>query len=715
MIRSTRTLSLAAVCVMLLSACGGGGGAGIPASNVAPPTSVTTLPAAPNTANFTWGQALLKQLSYSGPATTGSMSVQVLVSMQNAPGLLQYAAQVSDPRSGLYRHWLTPQQIAAQYGASASNYATVAKYFASNGLHVGGWPQRETLEVTGSLAAFAKAFGTSFGMYTFEGKPIFAPTGSPHFSTPLPVAAVYGLVAAQPLHTYIIHNNNAAYYGYSPQQLSAGFDYSGAWNAGYTGSGIKVGIIGTGPILQSNGSDADSASLGTLWNAKMASITQVAATNQAPTTQNGGTGTGAVDNAGPFLAAPPPVTAPCTPTGNPNIGLNDYGTCNPEDGEAQLDTQSIASLAPGATVLFYMGFEKYCYVTSGPSAGTVYAPPCNTGDEPQQYEGIQIADDEIQQAIADNQADALSLSFGAPENIYAAYGLITSSGPPGVEQVEYASLAAEGIAVFVSSGDDGAWDCVDPLTGNYLGEACVSYPASDPNVVGVGGVNIPLDENGNLTGSIGAWADNTTLGGNPTNCMNQQGVPFCNDVGSGGGVSSVFTPPPWQTATLGVGMREIPDMSLDADPNTGPSIVINAAYGGGPEAIGGTSASAPEAAAQWGIILQACKASATCNKGGATGYRLGNPAALLYAIYGTSSPSLATGAYSSSFVPQLNYAQTFYDVIYGGNQAVPPSGAPTPSTTPNGYQSGPGYDQVTGLGAPFTGHLIQAITGTKVP
>ncbi|MGC2242942.1 MAG: protease pro-enzyme activation domain-containing protein, partial [Candidatus Aquilonibacter sp.] len=313
MIRSLRTLSVAAVCAMLLSACGGGGGgAGIPASGGAP-TLVSTLPASPNTSNFSWGQPLLHQLSYSAPVTVGSMSVQVLVSMQNPQGLMQYAAQVSDPRSGLYRHWLTPQQIAAQYGASASDYATVAKYFASNGLHVGGWPQRETLEVTGSLAAFTKAFGTGFGMYTFEGKPIVAPTGVPHFSTPLPVAAVYGLVAAQLQHAYIIHNNNASYFGYSPQQISSGFDYSGAWSAGYTGSGVKVGIIGTGPILQSNGSDADSASLATLWNAKMATITQVAATNQPPTTLNGGTGTGAVDNAGPCLTSPPPVTGPCTP------------------------------------------------------------------------------------------------------------------------------------------------------------------------------------------------------------------------------------------------------------------------------------------------------------------------------------------------------------------------------------------------------------------
>jgi kumamolisin len=703
--RTLRAFGAILAGAIFVTACGGG--SHVTPATLGEPSSTNGAPVAANTANFAWGAPLLQQIAYRGAITAGSLSVQVMVTMQNANGLLQYAAAASDPRSGLYRHWLTPQQIGSQYGASAANYAAVANYFASKGLHVGGWPQRETLEVTGSLAALEKAFGTGFGTYTFEGEAIIAPTGTPHFTTPLPVVAVYGLVGAQPNHTYIIHNNNATYYGYSPQQLATGFDYSGAWNAGFTGSGINVGIIGTGPILQSNGSDADSAALGRYWNAKLGSITQIAASNQPATTQNGQTGTGAVDNAGPYLTSPPPVTAPCTPTGAVNSGLNNFAVCNAEDGEAQLDTQSIASLAPGANELFYLGYESYCVYASGTDEGDLYAPPCASGDTPQQYEGIRISDDEIQQAIADNKADALSLSFGEPENIAAYVGYVqgaATSGAPGVGQIEFASLAAEGIAVFVSSGDNGAWDCVNPTTGDYTGQACVSYPASDPNVVAVGGVNIPLDENGNLTGSITAWADNTTLGGNGS---------FSNNVGSGGGVSSVFTPPPWQATTTGATMREVPDIALDADPLTGPSIMINAAYGGVLEAVGGTSASAPESAAQWGIVLQACKASSTCNEGGTYGYRLGNPAPLLYAIYGTSS--LAKAAYTSSFKPALSYAQVFYDVVYGNNQAVPPSATPLPTSTPGGYAAGPGYDQVTGLGVPFTGHLIQAITGTTVP
>ena len=411
--------------------------------------------------------------------------------------------------------------------------------------------------------------------------------------------------------SYLIHGNSANFYGYSPQQLADGFDFSGAYSAGFNGAGINVGIIGTGPILNANGGDDDTAALAQLWNAKLGNITQVAASPQPATTANGNTGTGAVDANPTGLTSPPPVTSPsCTPTSP----FQNYQLCNPEDGEAQLDTESVASLAPGATTLFYMAFNaaEACYNPTTSSYDPPTGTTCPSGDDAEQAEGIGLSDDEIQQAIADNKADAISMSFGLPENLGELFGYIGTVANPGPGQVEIASLTAEGMAVFVSSGDNGAWECFDPNTGLPTGTACVSYPASDQNAVAVGGVNIPLDEAGNLTGSISAWADNTTQGGNGA---------FQNNVGSGGGVSADFTAPAWQAADDSAqAERELPDIALDADPNTGPGIVFNAAYNGGPRlAIGGTSAAAPESAAQWAIVLQACKASATCNKGRRTG------------------------------------------------------------------------------------------------
>ena len=690
---STRAIAALAAAA-LLSACGGGHGGGTPA-----------VPSAPNpvshgsSGNIAWGSDVISQLPYQGAVQGNvSLSTVVAVRMRDAQGLVQYAQQASTPGSPVYRRWLTPQDIGNRFGATQSDYTAAASYLQQFGLNVGTWPQREVLTVSGTTSQFQRAFGTTFGKYELGGKQIIAPAGAPKVPATVPIVGAIGLMNAPLMRSDFIHGTNAQFFGYSPQQVATGFDFSGAYSNGINGNGINVGIIGTGPILDATGKDADAAAYGSFWNAKMATIQEVDAVAQPASAANGNTGTGAVDPYPGGLAPVPPVTAPCQ-----SQGIPDYTTCNPEDGEAQLDTESIASLAPGSTVLFYNAYNPgECLNPNGylepPSGGT-----CPSGDTPYPLEGIGLTDDSIQQAIADNKADAISMSFGLPENWAQAFGLIGTS-TPGIEQVEVASLAAEGIAVFVSSGDDGAWECFDPNTYAPLGMPCVSYPASDPNATAVGGVNIPLDESGNLTSSITAWADNTTLGGDGS---------FSNNVGSGGGVSSVFAAPSWQAATTGATMRELPDMSLDADPDSGQSIMM---YGGtayqGVFASGGTSMAAPEAAAQWALVLQACKASATCNTGGATGYRLGNAAPLYYAIYGTSK--LAKGPVTGP-APQLDYDHVFADVIYGGNQAYP---APVPTGTPlptSGYESGPGYDQVTGVGAPMTGHLVQSITGTKLP
>lgn len=704
----TRALAFAALSALVLSGCGGGhsGTTSLPQTQGQTTGGYNT-----TSGTFAYGQALISKLTYMGPAKPATgLSIVVGVRMQNPSGLLAYAQSASDPSSPSYRRWLTPLQIGQMYGATASNYQSAANYLRSFGLQVGGWPQREVLSVSGSTAQFGAAFGTTFGMYTFEGKQVVAASGSPHVPSTVPITSA-PLIGATAARTYMIRNNNAAYYGYAPQQLATGFDYSGAYSAGYTGSGISIGITGTGPILASDGKSDDLTALHTYWRAPVASLVQVNASPQPAATVNGQTGTGSVDYNPTNLSAAPPVTNPNCTEYPPPLYIPNFNTCNPEDGEAQLDTQSQASLAPGATVLFYMAYNsnEFCIINSSGNIDPIPpdGPTCPVGETPYPVEGLSIVDDAIQQMIADDRADAVSMSWGEPENDaqYDCYvqGGAGCSGVPPVGQIEMASLAAEGIAVFVSSGDDGAWECFDPASGAPLGTPCVSYPASDPNVTAVGGVNIPLDESGNLTGAITAWADNTTLGGNGS---------FGNNVGSGGGVSSIFSAPAWQAATLGNSMRYLPDMSLDADPNTGPSVFIDVDYGYPPEAIGGTSAASPEAAAMWALVLQACKASASCNQGGTYGYRLGNPAPLLYSIYSTSS--YAVGTYSG-FTPHLSYAQVFYDITYGDNQAAPSTAAPAPATTPSGYNAGPGYDQVTGVGAPFGGHLLQAVTGTQAP
>ena len=694
-----QSLLAGALLPVFAAACSGGSGNALP-SGTAPQSPIYTGPA--TLADFQWDKKLVAQSQYLGPVP-GNLVISMTagVTLQNQAGLLQYAQDASNPKSSLYRKFLTPQEIGARYGASQSDYASVAQYFTSYGINVGGWPQRLALAMSGSVNAFSKALGTPFGVYRYGTRTFVAPSGAPHFAKALPVRAFSGLAQMTRNRSYYIRISNADLAGLSPQQIAHGFDYSGAYAAGFSGTGINVGIVGTGPIdLSARG---DSAAYAKTYKTALAPIAVVPAVAQTASPSNNNTGTAPFDPNPAGLATPPPVTAPCSqtkPAGFP-FAVNNYTVCNPEDGEAQLDTQSVASLAPGSNVLFYLAYNGGTCVTSSGNLVLPVSGACPTGDQPYGLEGIELTDDEIQQAITDNTADALSLSYGLGEtdgvgNYYDASG-------NGIGPSEFAALAAEGIAVFASSGDTGNEACVDN-TGTPLATPCISYPAADPSVTAVGGVNIPLDNTGKLIGQITAWADQTTQGGSGQ---------FHNDVGSGGGVSSIFAAPAYQngltvpagsnpsSASLG-GKRGIPDISMDADPASGPSIFVNSAFGGGAGASGGTSAAAPEMAAMWALVLQACKANAACaTAGGAHPYRLGNPNALLYGIYNNGAHGLA-------------YGNVFYDVLYGENQANGPGATPGPPIT-GCCTAGTGYDLVTGVGVPMAGHLITAVTGTAAP
>jgi kumamolisin len=701
MMRTPFKLTAAAlVTTLALAACGGGNGTAGNALLPGAPAQTAPLPPATGTqsaSTFTWGRQQLSQAQYVAPLTTGGISMTVAVKMQNQPGLLQYARSASDPHSPLYRRFLTPQQIGDAYGANLKDYRATANYFASYGISVGGWPQRLQLSLAGSVKQFSKAFGTTFGIYRYGKKTFVGPTGNPHLSSAVPITAVVNLAQVPIVHDYLLRPSGADFGGYSPQMIGKIFDYTGAWASGITGKGITIGIIGTGPI-----SRADVPAFGATFRTPVATVTQMRVVAQPASTQNNNTGTGAFDPNPGGLTVPPPVTNNCQQTSPP-----DYTTCNAEDGEAQLDTEQAASLAPGARVDFYLAYNPAICVNLTTNAET--APPCTGGSVAYPLIGLDLSDDEIQQAIADDAVDVLSLSYGLGEN--TALGYYFDASGQGIGPAEFAALAAEGIAVFVSTGDTGNQSCFS-VRPDPLAQPCVSYPASDPSVTGVGGVTAPADDAGNLIGQISAWANQTTGGGNGS---------FGNDVGSGGGVSQIFRVPPWQAGVttpsnstppsppLG-GFRGLPDVALMADPGTGPATLMNAAFGGVPFAEGGTSAAAPEMAAMWALVLQACAHTSSCaTAAGAHPYRLGNAAPLFYSIYGQGYVG-ETGS-PSAFVPKLPYAQTFFDVLFGENQANQNLGPPITGCC----TAGRGYDLVTGIGVPFGAHLIQSVTGVKAP
>ena len=650
------------VVAALLTACSGGSHG----SPVIPSTQPSPGAGTPGAASsFVYDKSALQGATLVSAANVPTMSVDLIPRMQNADGLLQYAKSVNDPKSGMYRHFITPQQIGDRFGASKKSYDASIKYFQSEGLSVAAWPQRLLIHVTGSQAKMEAALHTTFAWYRNGSSVFLAPSTTPAPPAAANVIGAVNIVMHPDVKTNYVKiassSASGVTFGYSPQQIASAFDYNGAYAAGYTGSGITAGVIGTAGL-----NPGDVPAYRSMFGIKGSGTVTLVSASDANAPGDSALG----------FATPPPVTKPCWNQYGQYASYFPTDTCNPEDLETQLDTEQLSSLAPDANVRYYLAYN--------PADGCgVVAADCPAGAGlPEQ--GLFESDAELQTAIADDRADVLSLSFGGPETLNVG-GTFNASGT-GITPLEMAALSSEGIAIFVSSGDSGAQGCFD-FNAPDPNALCVQYPSTDPNVVSVGGVNAPLNAAGQLLGGITGWGNRTSRGFS----------------GSGGGVSAYFPLTPFQQGAAGVTgtTRNVPDIALDADGLTGVAVLL---YGGSDfagyqqvEPVGGTSAAAPEAAAMWTDVLQACKESSACaTASGPYPYRLGNPNAYFYKIYASAS----------------EYPVTFYDVLYGDNSMVCiPNATPCPSPSSPGYSAGKGYDLVTGVGVPFARALIKAVVG----
>ena len=285
-------------------------------------------------------------------------------------------------------------------------------------------------------------------------------------------------------------------------------------------------------------------------------------------------------------------------------------------GEVMLDMCVVGSVAPGANI--------FMYFTEFTSQGWV---------------------DALHQAMTDdNGISVISISYGNPEDDPS--GAWSKMGVRVVNQA-FQAAAAKGITICCASGDDGSSD-------QERKGAHVDFPASSPYVLGVGGTKLVA-----AGGAPPTIAQETV--------WNEQ---MQDEGAGGGGVSSLFTKPSYQSAVnvppsanpphkIG---RGVPDVSAVADPETG--VVVMHIDGKQIGSIGGTSAAAP----LWSSLI------ARLNQGLGANCGFLNP--VLYT-------KCATGV--------------LRDITIGNNGA---------------YSAAPGWDACTGLGSPDGQRLLHALSSS---
>jgi subtilase family serine protease len=249
----------------------------------------------------------------------------------------------------------------------------------------------------------------------------------------------------------------------------------------------------------------------------------------------------------------------------------------------------------------------------------------------------------------------VSMSWGGSE-FFSWYGGESSSE---VNYDPYFTTPSghSGVTFIASAGDSGS-------------QSGVQWPAISPNVISVGGTTLyTSDTTGTYYGEAG-WS------------------------GTNGGFSQVESEPAYQLGVQNTGVRVGPDVSYNADPNTGFAVYDSLAIQGssGWQEVGGTSAGAPQWAALVAIADQGRALNGQATLDGAT-----QTLPALYRMY--ADPS--TTAYA-------NYASDFKDVSVGGGTQYRWFWG---GIGQSGYTANSGYDLVTGLGSPVANNLVANLVG----
>jgi subtilase family serine protease len=621
--------------------------------------------------------------------TTTTIDVSIWLNLHNRSALDALAAQLYDPASPNYRHWLKPSDIIANYGPTAQEVAAVQQFFVSHNLKiVTVGPGNLFVRAHGTVGDVQKAFQVELNSYSVRGRTYRAPAGDPYVDGPAAqfVRAVSGLdngsfshplvtrpttvpgsntgTAAEPDSSsfftsncftgpttqkyntagtfpeatlsgngYVVGAPNPGC-GYTPPEIATAYNLTGLYNEGFDGAGQTIAIIDWcgSPTIQQ-----DANTFSTKFNL-------------------------------PLLTSS-------------NFNIIQYPTpsqCSSPDPEINIDVEWSHAVAPGANI-------------------NLVVPPSATfqdTDEAESYIALQ------------GLGNVISGSYGAAESEVATTELDN-------ENLIAEIAATLGISANFSSGDEGDFT-VEGIP------ATVSNPADGSYATAVGGVSLALNSDNSIAWQAG-WGSDETLAVEPGLIFDPP-LAFGFVYGSGGGPSGVFAKPSYQKGVPGA-WRQLPDISWLADPFTGVVIAITEPGEFPPQvwlAYGGTSVACPMFSALWVIANE----EAGIALGQAAPYLYTLPAGAVTDIVPISSTTNVTASVHETSTSTTNYGgvqvmggavnNQFYSAIwdypYESNLAYVISFGTDCTTVTDGFgtlctdttslRTKTGWDDVTGVGTP---------------
>lgn len=587
------------------------------------------------------GKGILQQANYFGntdPST--QVTVDIVMKLQNQDQLAKFINQTTTPGPG-YRNYLSTADFAAHYAPSAGTIQAIRTYLSAFGIQSTVYKDNLVITATGTVGQFNNAFSVTIQNATFKGKHFHGTMTSPK----APASIANSILCILGLSDYSNLTSQAVKLPAAdgsdqgspsptptmnmPSALVSHYDVQPLYDKGAEGQGQTIGIV---TLADFNPSDAY-----TFWNYNKLQVKP----NRIHVYD--------VDGGSELSAA---------------AGSD----------ETSLDVEQSGSLAPQADINVYVG----------PNTDTGFA-------------------DAFAKAISDDTAQQISVSWGESETLidYAVQLQEETPQYANVFNELFMEGAAQGQSLFAAAGDSGAYAAERDL-GTY--NLSVLNPADSPYITAAGGTTWPYTFKSSIipgyTVTVSqerAWGWDYLYDYWQKRGLSMPGGNYF--VGGGGGFSEYFATPDYQQGVPGVNTftavqqwdpssdystatydpsapvvtgtgsgRNLPDLSMNADPEAGYGVYYNLPDGSGWNQYGGTSFVAPQLA---GL-------SALINSADHTRVGFWNPQ-----IYHFAQSS------NSPLTP-LNQTGTGNDNIY--------------------YTGTPGtlYNQATGLGTPDIAALAQS-------
>jgi len=644
----------------------------------------------------------LSQPQMLGPENLSTqITVNVWLKQRNKAAFDALVHQMYDKNSPNYHHWLTLNEYKQRFAPTEADAAAVRQHLANNNLSIVSTDKfNHVVSARGTVAAVQRAFSVQLNRVSFNGAIHRMPSAEPVIAGAAGnlVAAVQGLadlryenfarrridpdtgkpepmVALKKAPTSsIVKFFNANCYT-NPQTRSFKTPGGGP-RAVYTGARYGNNINTDPPSLPPCGYNAPQIQkaygLKDLYKQKLDGSGQNIVIVDAFGSDT------ITDDANIFssINGLPPLTPdnfqifyPTGPTSCNGCGW---------DLETSLDVEWSHSVAPGANIALVLAADN-------------------------SFTNLDLS---VLFALETGLGPVISNSYGIGEIILQTYFPSELTVQDTLSQL----AASLGVSNNFSTGDVGDFTPT-------IGVPTVSMPAASPYSVAVGGTSLFLNTDHTIKFQTG-WGNNITRIADVS--PNPPVIPpllLGFDGGAGGGASAVFAKPAYQSGLPG-STRMLPDIGYVADSFTGVEVVLtDPSVGPTIGVVGGTSLSCPMFSALWAIANQAA------------GTWLGQASPLLYNlpsdaitdILAVSSPNNVTGTVTIPHMPPYtesadslvqplenttDYISTVYNSPFSTRWFVLSFGTDTSLTT------GPGWDNVTGLGTPNGATFVNDIVAS---